>query len=135
MWAKDNLLFEQLADKCGNRYLAVMYVARASRALFRSLSEKFSVDLIESHVITWALTGQVPDIEKLPLRPSDCSEISSILDFLSYVEDEEVKEKVIEQYKKSVKEKHLVYITDRSMSIYRKDRINILLRMIWYDFS
>ena len=135
MWSRDGSAFEQLAERCGNRYLATMYVAKQSRALFHALSEKYSVNLIESHVISWALTGEVPSIAELHLRPSNSYEIDNILDFLCYIEDEEIKKKVIRQYKLSVKSKHLVYIKEKSMNIYQKDRINILLRMIWYNFS
>lgn len=130
MWKVDAPLFEELAEKCGSKYLAVNYLARCARRL----ASYHDVSLIESELLTWALTGNKPKLDLTRYKRTDDIEILNIRDCLSYIEDDEVKEEVIRLYRRSILHHHLIYEQSGRLGPYRSSRVNILLRMIWSDF-
>lgn len=127
MWAHNQYLFNKLADQVGNRYLAVKFLARASRNLARN----YDVCALESELLTWALTGDLPDLTQRKYQSLRSQEIYNLYDTMSYVQDKEVVDTVVEGYKQSVKAHHLLYHQNPSLDEYRQGRANILLRMVW----
>lgn len=129
MLISDLSLFNQFADKVGNRYIATSYIAHAAR--------KFSTELpryiIESYLIHWVLVGEDPKHIKASIR--DDADTRYMNEILCYVCDQEVVSAVREMYSMSVKARHLVYESNMNLNANQLDRAKILLRMIWYQFE
>lgn len=122
--------FKELADSCGNTYLAVRWVAQWCRALG---AEYKNYHICESKLLTWVVTGHCPYVKsQLEVRRKIIDD-DGINEFLEWVTDDEIIDEVHELYKKSVKQHHLVECTRNDFSDGRRGRANILLRMIWYS--
>lgn len=125
-------MFDELADKCGNRYLAVKFISKKARFL----DSKLAKSVLISKLMTWVLTGREIDIESninnlYKLNP----DLIVMENYLEFVEDESVKRQVRKSYIASVRNRHLVYDTSEGLNRYKQNRANILLRMIWYQFE
>ncbi len=122
-------LFNELAEVCGNRYLAIKYLSHQSRDLGHQSKGKVT----ESKLISWALTGEQPysnqELERRKVLDIDIAELE---DYLCYVDDKEVANQVRKYYQLSVRSKHVVLDTSQSLDLYRQMRVNVILRMIWY---
>lgn len=129
MLISDLKLFNELSEKIGNRYVAVQYISYAAR----EFATKLPRYIIESYLIHWVLTGENPDHIHVVLREN--ADIRFMNDVLSWIEDEEVNRTVRKMYFDSVKSRHLVYKSAKSLEKHRQDRAKILLRMIWYQFD
>ena len=129
-------LFNELADKCGNRYLAARYLASVARNFGSDSQYKGLV--LESKLLTWALTGEPPytekEIEKRRKFQVD-SDIADLEDYLCYIDDEEVAQRVRMYYKKSLNSRHVVLDNSGTLDTYREMRVNIIVRMAWYGFQ
>lgn len=125
--------FNKIEQACGNRYMAIMLLAKAAR----NLGNKFhSACICESKLIQWILTGSCPySKSKLETRKIISETIDDIEDQLEFVDDEIVRQEVIKQYKQSIKNKRLTLCNNTDISEGKTARINILLRMIWYHFK
>lgn len=125
MWKEDFLVFKHLCDACGSKFLAIKFVSEIARKLVHS---KYNWS-IESRLISWAITGEKPPVGiNVNINP----EIQEVEDFLTYIDDEDVKLSVLNSYVLSVQSHHLVFSYDSSMDEYRKTRTRVLTRMIWY---
>ena len=129
MFNENLALFNKLARLCGNRYLAVKYLASQSR----DLGDQYKGVLLESQLLTWALTG-IPtyDLKELERRKHYDSDIAQLEDYLCYVDDEEVCDQVRKYYKISLRSKHVILDDSNTLDDYRQMRVNIILRMLWY---
>lgn len=129
---KDLEKLKTIEEACGNKYLAIKILSRSARRL----GEKNAVyHISESKLLEWILTGKCPYTKnELAVRKLISENVDNIYDYLSYVDDEVVCDKVIELYKRSVQKRQLQRCTDKSISPGKQSRINILLRMIWYQF-
>lgn len=119
--------FKQLEEKLGSKYLAINYVSTLARKLKKSVDDCIS----ESEAITWALTGEKPEIRK----KTNYIDYSSLDEVLCYVDDVDVCESVRMSYMKSLKEKHLLYRYKEGINYYQKARVRILVRMVWYNME
>ncbi len=115
---------------CGNRYLAVKFISRCSRKLSESLPKW----IIESRLITWALTGEDPDVSKYVNANLDI-DVMEMEDALCYISDEEIKYCVRRSYKESVHRHHLIYVYKQSMDEERRARVRVIVRILWYMTS
>ena len=130
MFTENQPLFNKLADICGNRYLAVRYLASKSR----KLGDKYSEAVMESKLLTWALTGVPPYSEdELDRRVKLDSDVAELEDYLCYVDDDEVAEQVRLYYIKSLRNRGVVLDSSNTLDTYRQMRVNVILRMIWYS--
>ena len=130
MWNVDKDLFTELANKCGSRYFAAIFIARGARQLGINMPP----GVIESKLITWVLTGYQPDIEEyLTHRQQGYVEYQNLATMLEYVMSPEVKKCVIKSYSKSIKLRHLVYLYSSDMPEDLKTRVRVLTRMAWYS--
>lgn len=125
-------MFDELVDKCGNRYLAVKFISKKARFL----DSKLAKSVLISKLMTWVLTGKEIDIESninnlYKLNP----DLIVMENYLEFVGDESVKRQVRKSYIASVRNRHLVYDTSEGLNRYKQNRANILLRMIWYQFE
>jgi len=126
-------LFKELSSVCGNQYVAINYISSLARKL-NTIYRNAHVS--ESKLITWVLTGNCPyskeDLEHRLTYDPDIERMNSIL---CYVNDEEVCEEVRHLYKESLHNKNLTLSCNNNLDTFRRSRANVLLRMIWYDFS
>lgn len=129
MLISDLCLFDDFAEKVGNRYVATSYIAHAAR----KFSEKLPKYIIESYLIHWVLTGEDPKMIRASIR--DDADTRYLNEVLCYVCDESVKRAVKDMYKQSIRKRHLVYESNIELNRYQLDRAKILLRMIWYQFD
>ncbi len=130
MFNENLALFNELARACGNRYLAVKFLAQKSRIL----GKQTEGIVLESKLISWALTGIQPyDDKELEKRKYFDSDIAQLEDYLCYVDDEEICEQVRKYYKLSVRNKHVTLDASNTLDEYRQMRVNVILRMIWYE--
>ena len=129
MATKDLYRFDELAESCGNRYLAIRFIAKWSRSLGKQYAE---YQIIESKLIQWVITGRCPYIESELARRKVRTDDDKIEEFLSLISDKEVVKEVISTYKKSIKHRHLLECRNSSIGNGRNSRANVLLRMMWY---
>lgn len=122
---------KQIEEACGNKYLAIKILSKKTRELGK---QNRVYHISESKLLQWILTGECPySTAELDLRKMVSENVDNINEYLAYVDDEEVCDIVRELYKTSIRNRHLTYYTDKSISPGRVSRINILLRMIWYQ--
>ena len=125
MWKEDCSVFQHLCDICGSKFLAIKFVAEASRKLSGG---KYNWS-IESRLISWVITGEMPPKGiHVGLDP----EIRGIEDFLSYIENRDIRLSVLASYHASVKAHHLLYSYVPDLSEFEQTRVRVLTRMIWY---
>lgn len=125
--------FNEIEKACGSRYLAVQFVAQSARKLGK---ENKVYCISESKLIQWVLTGECPYTKaELDKRKAISENIDNINYYLDNVDDEFVCDKVRECYKASIRNRKLTYCKDTNISPGKQSRINILLRMIWYQFT
>lgn len=125
--------FKELERSCGNRYLAIRFISTNARDLGQDNQD---YHISESYLIEWVLTGKCPYTEQELARRKEVHEnVDNINEYLSYVDDEDIRDEVRKLYKTSVQTKHLTYCTNKALSRGRRSRVNVLLRMIWYHFS
>ena len=126
MWKVDNEQFSQLSAACGSRYLAVMFVATCARNLIK-YKNNWS---IESRLISWVITGEMPP---KGIHVNIDPELAAIEDFLCYISSEDIRKSVMISYNMSVQNRHLVYRYIRGLDEFERARVRVLLRMIWYS--
>lgn len=132
MYSNDITLFNELATKCGNRYLAVKFVS----TIARDLGHEAKGVVIESKLITWALTGKCPYTkDELEYRQQHDSDVAELEDYLCYVSDEAIANQVRKYYKISLRNRHLTLDESNVLDKYYQMRTNIILRMAWYGFD
>lgn len=129
MLISDLSLFNEFAEKVGNRYLATSYISQSARAFAKELPAY----IIESCLIHWVLIGEDPLHIRAKVR--DDADTRYMNEVLCYVYDKQVSDAVRYMYKNSIQHRHLVYNSNSDLSENQLDRAKILLRMIWYQFD
>lgn len=119
--------FDEISRRLGNRYAATMAVAKEARRR----GEMSKQSILESHSITWVLTGVEPTkfddgINKIRRK------LESVEDILNYVSDRNIVKSVTESIGMSKSEGHLIYRYKNSLSEEEKTRVRILTNIIWY---
>lgn len=133
MVISDYTRFREIESAFGNKYVAAMAIAKASRKLGE---ETTTCHISESKLIQWVLTGNCPYSQsELDVRRAVSEKIDNLDQYLEFVGDEIVRQKVIEYYKQSVRKHKIWYCSEEQISKGKQARINILLRMIWYNFT
>ena len=132
MWKNDHTKFEELAESCGNRYMAIQYVAKMSRKLGKTIPRY----MLESKLLTWALTGERPPTRNLyRILYARNPDLRALNEYLMYVEDEEISSTVRYMYLRSVRSRHLVYDHEKELEENKLARARIILRMVWSDYN
>ena len=130
MEIKDLYTFTELSKACGNQYLAVKFIAESARKL-GSTNKQYHIS--ESKLIEWVLTGRCPYTEwELQRRLHSFSD-KALEDTLCWVSDKQICSMVRRYYKKSLRLHHLNICEDATIPQSKIDRVNVLLRMIWYS--
>jgi hypothetical protein len=121
--------FNELAESCGNRYLAVTWVANCARNLGKQYAD---YHIPESKLLDWVITGHCPYTDsQLERRRQNQIDESIIESVLEWVTDADVESEVRRLYKKSVKSRKLITSENTNLSPGQQTRTGILLRMIW----
>lgn len=124
--------FNELAESVGNKYLAIQLISEWARELGREYKDYY---IVESKLLQWVITGRCPYVESELESRKFVTDYDKVEDFLSWVMDTEVSSEVKRLYKKSVRNQHLQRCDNKQLSESRKNRVDILLRMIWYSSS
>lgn len=120
---------ELVAAFGGNRYVATMYLADATRTIL----DRYNNQLLESEAIAWLLTGvRPPHLQEKPKpRPRRNWRKAWVTDRLSEVLDVEVKQAVLETVRRSKRVHRLEFCYKDVSDESRRTRIRILSRIIW----
>lgn len=125
--------FNNIAEACGNRYVAIQLIAKAARSLGQA-TRHYSIS--ESKLLEWIITGSCPYSQKsLERRQVFNEKLDDVMDILCYVTDQIVIDEVTVCYRNSIRHRKLTLCKREDISKHRVNRINILLRMIWYNFK
>ena len=124
--------FDKIAKACGNRYKAVRWLARRTLELEEQTKD---YHIAESKMITWALTGKCPYSDSQLAMRKHIYEIDNLSEILEFVLDDEISNSVRTFYILSVKNKKLTLCDNYELGENRLERVNILLRMAWYNFK
>lgn len=128
---EDHRLYNDILDKYGSPYAAVMCIAKTARNIAESCDNAIS----HSSALNWVVTGDTP---KNLLRPEAHMSYrdrcySNALDRLNYVDDLAVKESVFCTILNSREEGHLIYSYKDNLSDSQKSRVRILSNIIWEE--
>lgn len=132
MEIKDLDRFRELAESCGNQYLAINLISRWARELGDQYAD---CQIDESKLLQWVITGHCPYLESELAYRRIRNDDSTLNDILEWVTDNEISDEVRDLYRLSVKQKHIVYCIRADFNQSQIDRVNILLRMAWYSTS
>lgn len=109
-----NKLYNTLTAAFGNSYAAVIYISK----LARKLSKTVNYDVLDSQALSWAITGIQPQPIKLPVSIKLAVKLP-IAEVLQLVDDEEVKDAVIESLRHSVDN----YLSSTNTTLYNIDKV------------
>lgn len=134
MWARDKHEVERIVEECGSVYGAINYVAKRARKLASESEDQ----ILDSHALSWAITGVRPEPRKYH-RPADIvsnakTQEEYLDDLLCYIDDEDVKLSVSESYRCCITCGHLIYFYTEGLDEARRSRVRILTNMVW-DYS
>jgi len=116
-----NPTYQQLIETRGP-YLAVLDIAQVTREIEDSLESRITT----SSALDFAARGLVPDPKDYPDHRLD-----RVKEYLTYVDDIEIKSAVISSYEESLKKYHLIYLYNNVDDEHRRSRIRIILNILW----
>lgn len=103
-------------------YEAVMILAQQTREITSSLDNRITV----AEALDYAAHGLVPDPKDYPDHRLD-----RVKDYISYIDDKEIKAAIISSYEESLKRYHLIYDYQNVDDEPRRSRIRIILNILW----
>lgn len=113
--------YNELAKFHGPFY-ATMQIAKNAREISKSLEYRIS----DAKALDYAANGKVPNPKDYPDK-----RLNRVRDYISYIEDEEVKSAIIDSYEKSLKNYYLIYMYNNVEDEARRSRIRIILNQLW----
>ena len=116
-----NPVYNELKETLGP-YIAVIAIADNTREICSSLENRITC----SQALDYAARGLVPDPKDFPDHRLD-----RVKDYISYIDDKEIKRAVIDSYEESLKKFHLVYVYDSIDDEPRRSRVRIILNILW----
>lgn len=126
MWEKDKYKFKELSEECGSPYAAVNLVSKMAR----NKLEETNYQILDSKAISWAITGEQPDLHTNK-QVISADSISDLDDALANIEDKSVAQSVLDSYNASLEATHLIYCYLPELDECRRARVRIITRMIW----
>lgn len=136
MWARDKHEVGRIIEQCGSVYGAVNHVAKTARKLAAECDEQ----ILDSHALSWAITGVKPELSKCR-KPIKLESLSNAMtsaeyleDILCYIDDNDMRTSVMESYRCSITCGHLIYFYTEGLDESQKSRVRILTNMVW-DYS
>lgn len=129
----DNEKYFKYCEDTGNRFMGVRKMAAEAR----KLAEDHDNLISHSEALSWATTGDRPAILDAPLQSArgPVNIVANMTDIvLSEVSDPEIIESVKQSVRESFAANHLVYMyTPKVFDEFRRGRVRILVRKIWYN--
>ena len=116
-----NPAYNHLNDSIGPFY-ATLEMAQEAREITKSLSNRITV----SSALDYAARGVNPDPKDYPDHRLD-----RVKNYISYIDDFEVKSAVISSYEESLKKNNLSYLYNTVADQPRQSRIRILMNILW----
>ena len=127
----DNEKFDVIANECGNTFEAVKLIANCADYISKSTFHK--VD--ESDAIEWVMTRKYPKFEHLRSYPQSRQHLidTYISTYTELVDDAQVIYSVKLSIYSSCKYHRLKFVYNFGPDEYRRSRVRILTRVIWYE--
>lgn len=112
----------------GSRFAAISYIASEARKLAESNHNIIS----HSESLACVVTGYYPEkLKNLQYTSYEDSIFQYELDILNYVDDEGVKQSVIDTINTSRRHNHLIYVYSESLEECKYTRVRILSKLVW----
>ena len=103
-------------------YLAVLDIAQNAREITKSLDNRIT----DASALDFAARGLTPDPKDYPDHRLD-----RVKEYISYIDDIEIRSAIISSYEESLKRYHLVYLYNNVSDEPRKSRIRIIMNILW----
>lgn len=121
MTLTSNSYYNELAKIHGPFY-ATMQIAKNAREIAKSLEYRIS----DSEALTYAANGMTPNPKDYPDK-----RLNRVKEYISYIDDEEVRLAILDSYQQSLKNYYLIYDYKSIGDEPRRSRIRIILNILW----
>lgn len=105
-----------------NPYLAIMQISDDTRKICDSLDNRITV----ASALNYAAQGKVPNPKDYPDHRLD-----RVKEYLTYVDDVELKAAVIASYEQSLAKNNLVYEYKTIEDTARQSRVRVIMNLLW----
>ena len=116
-----NPAYNELAKTLGP-YAATMYMAEEAKHSCDVLSHRITTAV----ALDYAARGEVPDPKDFPDHRLD-----RVKEYISYIEDIEIKSAIIAAYEESLRQQNLIYFYNTIQDEPRRSRIRIIMNILW----
>lgn len=113
--------YNELAKIHGPFY-ATMQIAKNAREIAKSLEYRIS----DSEALSYAANGMTPNPKDYPDK-----RLNRVKEYISYIDDEEVRLAILDSYEQSLKKYYLIYDYKSIGDEPRRSRIRIILNILW----
>jgi hypothetical protein len=113
--------YNELAKIHGPFY-ATMQIAKNAREIAKSLEYRIS----DSEALSYAANGMTPNPKDYPDK-----RLNRVKQYISYIDDEEVRLAILDSYEQSLKKYYLIYDYKSIGDEPRRSRIRIILNILW----
>ena len=117
----NHLEFDRLSKQYGP-YYATMQITKNAREIAKSLEYRIS----DSEALTYAANGMTPNPKDYPDK-----RLNRVKEYISYIDDEEVRLAILDSYEQSLKNSYLIYDYKSIGDEPRRSRIRIILNILW----
>lgn len=121
MALKNNPYYQELCQQM-NPYLAVMEMAEDARTICHYLDNRITV----ATALEYASQGKMPNPKDFPDHRLD-----RVREYLTYVNDIEIRSAVIKSYEYSLKQNDLIYDYNNVDDEPRQARVRIIMNILW----
>lgn len=121
MALNNNPYYQELCQQM-NPYLAVMEMAEDTRTICHYLDNRITV----ATALEYASQGKMPNPKDFPDHRLD-----RVREYLTYVNDIEIKSAVIKSYEYSLKQNDLIYDYNNVDDEPRQARVRIIMNILW----
>lgn len=126
MSLKDDYNFRKFLETQPNKFGLVVDVARDAR----KIANEYDEQILHSEAITYSLHGTRPKLKQIVKWESEAAEIK---DIFCYIEDKEICDAVYDSFYASKERHNLVYRYNGIRDEYKKARVRILTKKLWYS--
>ena len=116
-----NPTYEELSQSLGP-YVATIQIAQMAREITNSLGNRIT----DSEAISYAAKGELPNPKDYPDHRLD-----RVKNYISYIDDIEVKSAIVSSYEQSLQKNNLVYLYKNVDDEPRQARIRIIMNILW----
>ena len=113
--------FNALSKQVGP-YAATMVMAKEAKHSCDVLSHRITTAV----ALDYAANGRIPDPKDFPDHRLD-----RVKEYISYIDDIEIKSAIIASYEESLKQQDLIYIYNTVQDEPRRSRIRIIMNILW----